>query len=107
MDTEKDYKRVHDAPWLRLGEPGLLERFLARFAIDPRLPRDQLLNRVTACFKCIPYENLTKILKADSVVSARSAMRYPDEVIGDFLRWGTGGTCFSLTAALAGLLDAL
>jgi arylamine N-acetyltransferase len=34
-------------------------------------------------------------------------MRYPDEVIGDYLKWGTGGTCFSLTAALAGVLDAL
>jgi hypothetical protein len=34
-------------------------------------------------------------------------MRYPDEVLGDFLKWGTGGTCFSLTAALAGVLDAL
>jgi hypothetical protein len=107
MSTEKNYKRIHDAPWLRLCDPGLLGRFLARFAIDPGLPHDQLIHRVTACFKFIPYENLTKILKADSVISARSAMRYPDEVISDFLKWGTGGTCFSLTAALAGLLDAL
>jgi hypothetical protein len=107
MSTEKKYKRVHDAPWLRLCDRGLLGRFFARFGIDPDLPRDHLLHRVTACFKFIPYENLTKILKADSVISARSAMRYPDEVVGDFLKWGTGGTCFSLTAALAGLLDAL
>ncbi len=39
------------------------------------------------------------------VINASSAMRYPDEVIGDFLKLGTGGTCFSLTAALAAMLD--
>jgi hypothetical protein len=102
-----NYKAIHDAPWLQLRDRDLLGRFLARFAIDPDLPRHLLVDRVTASFRFIPYENLTKILKADEVISARSAMRYPDEVIGDFMKWGTGGTCFSLTAALAGILDSL
>jgi arylamine N-acetyltransferase len=97
---------IHDAPWLRLIDPDLLRRFLARFAIDPELRGFPLEEKITAAFKFIPYENLTKILKADTVISARSAMRYPDEVIADFLTLGTGGTCFSLTAALAAVLDA-
>jgi hypothetical protein len=55
----------------------------------------------------MPYENLTKIIKADKVLSPASAMRYPDELIGDYLRWGTGGTCFSLTAAVIAVLDSV
>jgi hypothetical protein len=58
-------------------------------------------------FSILPYENLTKILKSDSVISASSAMRYPDELLGDFLKWGTGGTCFSLTAAVVAVFEAL
>jgi len=109
MDTTTVHpgKRIHDSPWLMLSDRGILERFLARFAIDPNQPSGLLLGQVTASLANIPYENLTKIIKASSVVSAASAMRYPDEVIGDFLKWGTGGTCFSLTAALAAVLDAL
>ena len=57
--------------------------------------------------RLVPYENLTKILKASSVISAASAMRNPDEVIGDYLAWGTGGTCFSLTASIVAVYDAL
>jgi hypothetical protein len=107
MNTETTSKAIHDAPWLQVRDKGILKRFLARFAINPDLMRDRLVDLITRAFRYIPYENLTKILKADSVISARSAMRFPDEVIGDFLTFGTGGTCFSLTAALAGVLDAL
>jgi arylamine N-acetyltransferase len=90
-----------------LKDQGVLERFLWKFGIDPVQAPDLLAGAVTRAFKEIPYENLTKILKADSVINAGSALRYPDEVIGEYLKWGTGGTCFSLTAALAGVLDAL
>jgi hypothetical protein len=107
MNSGTNSRLIHDAPWLQVRDQGVLRGFLDRFAIDPDLPRDQLVDRVTKAFRFIPYENLTKILKAGSVISAGSAMRYPDEVIGDFLKWGTGGTCFSLTAALAGVLDSL
>jgi hypothetical protein len=107
MNTSVKPKSIHDAPWLSIRDQDILRRFLATFAIDPGLPKDQLVLRIALSFKSVPYENLTKILKADRVISARSAMRYPDEVIGDFLKWGTGGTCFSLTAALAAILDSL
>jgi hypothetical protein len=107
MNIGTKCKAVHDAPWLQVRGPEILARFLNTSGIDRNQSRDLLINQVTAAFKNVPYENLTKILKAGSVISAASAMRYPDEVLGDYLKWGTGGTCFSLTAALAAVLDAL
>lgn len=99
--------RFHDAPFFQLADPMLLERFCKRYNIDPQSPAPERINRVARAFSALPYENLTKIIKADSVVGPRSAMRLPDEVIADHLRWGTGGTCFSLTAALIAVYDAL
>ena len=98
-------RRIHDAPWLRFSDPATAYAFFGRFGVSCECCPALVLRRVTEAFNRVPYENLTKILKADSVLSAASAMRCPDEVIGDFLRWGTGGTCFSLTAALIALLD--
>jgi hypothetical protein len=100
-------KRYHDAPWLTIRNTELLGRFLQRFDIDARVPGIGLINRVTEAFSNLPFENLTKIIKAGAVTSASSAMRYPDELIFDFLSWGTGGTCFSLTASLVAIFDAL
>lgn len=96
----------HDAPYLSLS-PDFLKAFLLRTGIDPLLDKRTLIVRVAEAFSHLPYENLTKIIKADTVVGPRSAMRYPDEVIGDWLRWGTGGTCFSLTAAIIAVYDGL
>ena len=99
-------RRLHDAPWLRMDDEATVHAFLSRFNISGEDP-DRLLFQVTAAFKEVPFENLTKIIKADSVISPSSARRHPDEVVGDYLRWGTGGTCFSLTASVVALLDAL
>jgi len=99
--------RVHSAPWLTIKNDEILARFLHRSGIGPGLDSNRLINMVAEAFKLVPYENLTKILKASSVISAASAMRYPDEVIGDYLAWGTGGTCFSLTASIVAVYDAL
>jgi arylamine N-acetyltransferase len=107
MPTDSLSRPVHDAPWLRLCDERLLARFLSRFGIPRQLPRSQLILRVTEAFAQVPYENLTKILKADRVISAGSALRHPDELIADFLNWGSGGTCFSLTASLVAILDGL
>lgn len=104
-------KRVHSAPWLTIKSGKVLSRFLNRSGIGHDRPSRQLVNEVVEdiaeAFKLLPYENLTKILKAAAVISAQSAMRYPDEVIGDYLAWGTGGTCFSLTASIVAVYDAL
>lgn len=104
-------KRVHSAPWLTIKSHEILSRFLNRSGINRDWSLgdlvDDLVEAVAEAFKLLPYENLTKILKASSVISAQSAMRYPDEVIGDYLTWGTGGTCFSLTASIVAVYDAL
>jgi arylamine N-acetyltransferase len=100
-------KCIHDAPWLRILDLGLLPRLLKKFGIDPHWHRDLLINLIAGAFKNVPFENLTKILKAGAVISAASAMRYPDELLGDFLKWGTGGTCFSLTASVVAMFDSL
>jgi hypothetical protein len=100
-------KRHHDAPWLTIRNAQLLGRFLQKFGIEAQSPGIGLIDKVTRAFSNLPFENLTKIIKAGAVTSASSAMRYPDELISDFLAWGTGGTCFSLTAGLIAILDAL
>ncbi|HUI93655.1 MAG TPA: hypothetical protein VLX68_15515 [Chitinivibrionales bacterium] len=100
-------RRVHDAPWLQVRDTEIFSDFCARTGIRPGRQRDLLIPQVAAAFKNLPFENLTKILKADTVISASSAMRYPDELLGDFLKWGTGGTCFSLTASVVAMFDRL
>jgi arylamine N-acetyltransferase len=98
---------IHDAPCLTVNDKTLLRRFLDRFGINQDDGVDVLIPKVAAAFSHVPYENLTKIIKADAIVNPKSAMRLPDELIGDYLRWGTGGTCFSLTAAITAVYDAL
>jgi len=98
---------IHDAPYLTISDKLTLRRFLGRFGINPDDGVDTLIPKVASAFSFVPYENLTKIIKADALVNPKSAMRLPDEVIGDYLRWGTGGTCFSLTAAITAVYDAL
>lgn len=63
------------------------------------------VDRICDAFSRLPYENLTKVIKRSEVISPASARRLPDEVIVDHLRYGTGGTCFSLTAALIAVLS--
>ena len=96
------------APHLTINNKTTLKKFLDKFGISPpALSEDALINSVGNAFSHVPYENLTKIIKADALVNPKSAMRYPDEVIGDYLRFGSGGTCFSLTAAITAVYCAL
>ncbi len=53
----------------------------------------------------MPYENLSKIVRSDEC--GPGAKRSPGRVIDEHVRFGSGGTCFALTAALTGLLRAL
>ncbi len=99
-------RTLQDAPFLRCGDRGTLELFCRKYGIRST-DRRSLIGQVATAFSLIPYENLTKIIKSDGVLDSSSAVRFPDEVIGDHLRWGTGGTCFSLTAAIIAVFDAL
>ncbi len=64
------------------------------------------LARLAAAFACLPYENLTKILKHRDTRRPEVARRGPGEVVHDHVHHGAGGTCFSLTAALLHLVRA-
>ncbi|HOW51462.1 MAG TPA: arylamine N-acetyltransferase [bacterium] len=87
-----------DDPLFTVTDDTLLSRFLGTAAaVD--------VATICAAFARMPYENLTKIVKRDAVIGPSSAKRLPDEVISDHLAYGTGGTCFSLTAALVAVLS--
>jgi arylamine N-acetyltransferase len=81
-----------------------LERFLDRYGVSKREPDYTLLCEIGGAFSFLPYENVTKILKDARSVSSESKLRSAEEVLEDHLRWGTGGTCFSLCNALQILL---
>jgi len=94
-------------PYLRITDHDVFRRFCERCRINPSGEKQMLITQLAECFSHIPYENLTKIVNADDVISADSAMRYPDILLRDWLAWGTGGTCFSLTAAIIAVFNAL
>jgi arylamine N-acetyltransferase len=99
--------KFQDAPFLRISDQSILNRFLEKARINPLESKSELVYKIADQFSKIPYENLTKIIKHSGVISARSAMRYPDELLSDWIMWGTGGTCFSLTAAIIAVYNAL
>ncbi len=98
---------VHKDPIFRCEDHVLLNRFLKRCRILPDAEPMAVIEQCARAFSSLPYENLTKIIKSDSVLSAKSALRLPEEVLSDHLKWGTGGTCFSLTAALIAVFNEL
>lgn len=101
-------KPVHTDPRFVIKEQSLLTQFLRLAHIDPEQDHEDLvLTKLCTAFAHIPYENLSKIIKSDSVVSSGSAKRFPDEVLREYLHVGTGGTCFSLTAAFIAILNTL
>jgi arylamine N-acetyltransferase len=85
----------------------VLTDFMEHFGIKPGEPARQLLGSVAMAFASLPYENITKIIKWAEAGSAERARRYPEEVIRNHIHWGSGGTCFSLTSALACLVRGL
>lgn len=85
----------------------VLRGFLRHFAVAPVGDPVRTLVQVATAFSRLPYENLTKIIKNAEAGIAADARRTPAEVWTDHVRWGAGGTCFALTAALLHLVRAL
>ena len=85
----------------------LLERFRGQCRLATEGDSRQQLAALAQAFSSLPYENLTKIVKNAESSSPASARRGPHEVLQDFRRWRSGGTCFSLTAALLHLVRSL
>jgi arylamine N-acetyltransferase len=81
--------------------------FREHFGLTQAAERRQLLAGVCRAFTRLPYENLTKILKDAESTNVEEARRGPQEVVAEHVALGSGGTCFSLTAALLHLVRAL
>jgi arylamine N-acetyltransferase len=93
-------------------DPLVLGMFLEHFGLHAKGPpppssNRRLLEEAAAAFSTLPYENLTKVLKRARSGSAEGARRAPLEVVSDHIAHGTGGTCFSLTAAFLHIARAL
>jgi arylamine N-acetyltransferase len=82
----------------------IIARFLDRYSVAPANAGFDRLVEIARAFSFLPYENVTKILKAARSASVRAGMRLAPEVLEDHLRWNTGGTCFSLCNALLVIL---
>jgi arylamine N-acetyltransferase len=74
----------------------VVKDFLKLVGIDPPKPSVEALGELARAFMRFPYENLTKIIRADRESDPIKRMRTPDIVLGDHLDIGAGGTCFSL-----------
>lgn len=85
----------------------LLDRFARHFKIDRSQAPIEQLRQVVACFSQLPYENLTKIIWDADGADRNAARRTPATVVDEHVRWGAGGTCFSLTATLLNLVRSL
>ncbi len=100
-------RTIHNDPHFLIRDQHVLIDFLRRFAIEPpHEPDNSFLETLCAAFANIPYENLTKIIKSGTVITPNRAKRLPDEVLRDYLHYGSGGTCFSLTATFIALFNA-
>jgi hypothetical protein len=64
--------------------------FLQHFRLDGAAPPAPLLPDVARAFSRIPYENLTKIIKAAQAGSPQRARGGPQEVISDPITVGGG-----------------
>ena len=85
---------------------GFLDQVFASWGIDgaPSLSIDFLDRLQEAYLRHVPFENVTKVIKAGRSSSPESAVRGPVEFWKDHLRWKSGGTCFAATAAYQFLL---
>jgi arylamine N-acetyltransferase len=97
----------HDHPLQPPRSAETLHAFRTAMRLEPTGQPILDLRRTAAAFAKLPYENLTKIIKEHEVGRGPQARRTPREVIADHQRLGSGGTCFSLTAALLHLVRAL
>jgi arylamine N-acetyltransferase len=81
--------------------------FLDHAGLRPGARDMAFLRQLAHGFSQIPYENISKIIKAAGVGTAREALRLPAEVALDHIEKGFGGTCFSLTFFLEQVLRSL
>ena len=79
--------------------------FFDHFGIVPDRPDRETLRTILSYFSNIPWENLTKFLRKTQNLPAENLLRLAETVISEHIEKGAGGTCFSLTEALAAVLS--
>jgi arylamine N-acetyltransferase len=84
----------------------LLAALLRHCGLPTHGTPQELLSNTLRAFSRIPYENLTKII-AHAESSDKHWKQSPVELVHGFIRNGTGGTCFPLTACLLHLIRSL
>ena len=99
----RENRRVHAR---KKRDSGLLDRVLESWGLAAHAPPtlDTLNALHSAYLTRVPFENATKLIKAARAGSARGAIRGPVEFWEEYLRWGSGGTCFAATNAYQFLL---
>ncbi|MBN1357001.1 arylamine N-acetyltransferase [bacterium] len=86
-------------------QPHILPQFEMIFGPTDRSVTLKNLQHIAECFALIPYENITKILRIQSISDPLSRLRLPDVVLSDYRLYRTGGTCFSLVYCLKNILQ--
>jgi len=89
---------------LTFSHPEAVNKFLTDNSISQRLPSLELLETIGRNFQKIPYENITKIIRSHTINDIDSRIRLPELLYEDYKRYGTGGTCFSMTYFLQTIL---
>jgi len=79
--------------------------FLRLVGIAPLRPDLAYLTKLARAFSRLPYENFTKIVRAEEVEDPNERPRMPDLVLTEHLEMGAGGTCFSLTRFFRTVLE--
>jgi arylamine N-acetyltransferase len=86
-------------------QPGV-DRFFDHFHVNTETPGLALLEEILHHFAGLPYENISKIIKANAHWGEYTrSIRLPEEVIADHISCQLGGTCFSLTFFLQAILS--
>jgi arylamine N-acetyltransferase len=103
----KEIRAMHENPLSDPRDMALLQQFRDQFRPPAGLPPREELRLLVTAFARLPYENLTKIIKRHATGRSSESRRAPAEVLADYYCYGSGGTCFSLTAALLHLVRSL
>lgn len=81
-----------------------IDDYLDKAGVSSQTTHRDTLIKVVKSFSRLPYENITKIIKAARSENLEAARRLPEEVLSDHFSFLTGGTCFSLTNTLRDIL---
>lgn len=68
--------------------------FMEFFDVRPKRPDLAFLQEIIERFAAIPYENISKIIKLNSLWEAETKIRLPGEIIDEHISFRLGGPAF-------------